>query len=475
MQLSSFFQLNLYWAEEVSNEKGITSKNPITSHFQNPRISSTQSTTSYIKNKVESIVVSGTHGITARSRRRPFKLKRLRKYSKVNTLVPILLPSLRFNATRGCHSEDIKGVVHTMRGAPFEYRPPSPPPPSDSAPTPPPPPAYHISHIIPYFSQLLPIGSDGMRWIGPRIILAGDPLFKNLEVRLLAQNPHTFTYFSAYLCQFRSYIWSRINLHFSDYEVSSGSASSTTGGGSRGVGPCGGSGAVSVPVPVYVRTRPSSLPDTSSKKCRRSRTVFTELQLAGLERRFDAQKYLSTPDRVDLARSLGLTQLQVKTWYQNRRMKWKKQVMQEGVSEPPTKPKGRPKKNSVPSFAELQRQLQEEEDHKRAQQELLQGEEQDHTQEKEGPEERIRNTDLRFLGISAITSTADDDSATSNSRSKFFYPSVDGPSLDGAGDIGEDDGDTSDDDADLDVGEPAEAERLPEPHLIGLTHRYDVP
>nr|XP_042911522.1 homeobox protein BarH-like 1 [Parasteatoda tepidariorum] len=88
------------------------------------------------------------------------------------------------------------------------------------------------------------------------------------------------------------------------------------------------------------------------RKVRRNRTVFTELQLMGLERRFDCQKYLSTPDRAELARALGLTQLQVKTWYQNRRMKWKKQVMQGGCTVPPTKPKGRPKKNSIPSLNE---------------------------------------------------------------------------------------------------------------------------
>ncbi|XP_076968566.1 homeobox protein BarH-like 2 isoform X1 [Tamandua tetradactyla] len=94
-------------------------------------------------------------------------------------------------------------------------------------------------------------------------------------------------------------------------------------------------------------------PVPRQKRPRRSRTIFTELQLMGLEKKFQKQKYLSTPDRLDLAQSLGLTQLQVKTWYQNRRMKWKKMVLK-GGQEAPTKPKGRPKKNSIPTSEEIE-------------------------------------------------------------------------------------------------------------------------
>nr|KAI8734374.1 homeobox protein DBX1-like [Biomphalaria glabrata] len=109
-----------------------------------------------------------------------------------------------------------------------------------------------------------------------------------------------------------------------------------------------------IPLPVYIRSRSPSSHDSfvKPKKCRRSRTVFTELQLMGLEKKFEGQKYLSTPDRLDLAESLGLSQIQVKTWYQNRRMKWKKQVLQKGAKEAPTKPKGRPKKDSLDGSAD---------------------------------------------------------------------------------------------------------------------------
>ncbi|XP_032831294.2 uncharacterized protein LOC116954699 [Petromyzon marinus] len=107
-----------------------------------------------------------------------------------------------------------------------------------------------------------------------------------------------------------------------------------------------GGGAVPPVAPPFPR-------DRCAKRLRRNRTVFTESQLTCLETKFEKQKYLSTPDRIDLAGCLGLTQLQVKTWYQNRRMKWKKIVVGSGLLSP-TKPKGRPRKDSIPSSRELE-------------------------------------------------------------------------------------------------------------------------
>ncbi|XP_063222099.1 homeobox protein B-H1-like [Bacillus rossius redtenbacheri] len=63
-----------------------------------------------------------------------------------------------------------------------------------------------------------------------------------------------------------------------------------------------------------------------SKKQRKARTAFTDHQLQTLEKSFERQKYLSVQDRMELAAKLSLTDTQVKTWYQNRRTKWKRQT-----------------------------------------------------------------------------------------------------------------------------------------------------
>ncbi|KAL7063614.1 hypothetical protein AAHC03_0131 [Spirometra sp. Aus1] len=83
---------------------------------------------------------------------------------------------------------------------------------------------------------------------------------------------------------------------------------------------------VRLPKRCNVDKRPRRTP-LECNQARRRRTCFSHTQLAGLEGYFCAQKYLSVSDRALLATRLGLKETQVKTWYQNRRTKWKRQLL----------------------------------------------------------------------------------------------------------------------------------------------------
>ncbi|KAM7103481.1 homeobox protein HMX2 [Ciconia maguari] len=62
---------------------------------------------------------------------------------------------------------------------------------------------------------------------------------------------------------------------------------------------------------------------------KKTRTVFSRSQVYQLESTFDMKRYLSSSERACLASSLQLTETQVKTWFQNRRNKWKRQLSAE--------------------------------------------------------------------------------------------------------------------------------------------------
>lgn len=58
-------------------------------------------------------------------------------------------------------------------------------------------------------------------------------------------------------------------------------------------------------------------------KRKKPRTSFSRLQIIELEKRFHRQKYLASAERSSLAKGLKMTDAQVKTWFQNRRTKWR--------------------------------------------------------------------------------------------------------------------------------------------------------
>lgn len=76
------------------------------------------------------------------------------------------------------------------------------------------------------------------------------------------------------------------------------------------------------------RTDELTLVGNLSRK-KRSRAAFSHAQVFELERRFAQQRYLSGPERAELARSLRLTETQVKIWFQNRRYKTKRKQIQQ--------------------------------------------------------------------------------------------------------------------------------------------------
>ncbi|CAC5360602.1 unnamed protein product [Mytilus coruscus] len=66
--------------------------------------------------------------------------------------------------------------------------------------------------------------------------------------------------------------------------------------------------------------------ENNNQPTKKARTIFTNSQVFELERYYSTHKYLAIEDRSVLAKRLKLSQVQIKWWFQNRRMKEKRQI-----------------------------------------------------------------------------------------------------------------------------------------------------
>ena len=62
---------------------------------------------------------------------------------------------------------------------------------------------------------------------------------------------------------------------------------------------------------------------------RKQRPLFSPHQIQTMEKEFAKKRYVTEDKRAQLALEVNLTETQVKTWFQNRRTKWKKETKDE--------------------------------------------------------------------------------------------------------------------------------------------------